>query len=132
MNESLTPFAAAEEWVVAAVRWLRLGVETIGAAGVAFVRARRRHMHAGAEPYAYVALRLTLARYLALALEFQLGADILSTAIAPTWDQIGQLGAVAVIRTALNYFLGKEIEAEAERLNVAEPTDPVPRAGAPR
>ncbi|RZK11946.1 MAG: DUF1622 domain-containing protein, partial [Hymenobacter sp.] len=50
--------------------------------------------------------------YLALALEFQLGADILSTAIAPSWEQIGKLGAIAVIRTALNFFLSKEMQEE--------------------
>lgn len=60
----------------------------------------------------YTKVRLLLARYLALALEFQLGADILSTAIAPSWDQIGKLGAIAVIRTALNYFLSREMEQE--------------------
>ena len=60
-------------------------------------------------------IRLTLARFLALALEFQLGADILSTAIAPSWDQIGKLGAIAVIRTGLNYFLTREMKEEGKR-----------------
>ena len=46
---------------------------------------------------------------LRLALEFQLGADILTTAVAPSWDQIGKLGAIAVIRTTLNYFLMREL-----------------------
>ena len=57
-------------------------------------------------------IRLILSRYLALALEFQLGADILSTAIAPSWDQIGKLAAIAVLRTGLNYFLSREMEEE--------------------
>jgi uncharacterized membrane protein len=60
------------------------------------------------------AIRLVLARYLALALEFQLGVDILSTAIAPSWQQIGKLGAIAVIRTGLNYFLSREMESERQ------------------
>ncbi len=64
----------------------------------------------------FVAVRISFARYLALALEFQLGADILSTAIAPSWDQIGKLGAIAVIRTALNYFLMREMETERAEL----------------
>ena len=55
-------------------------------------------------------IRLCLARWLALALEFELGADILRTAIAPTWTDIGQLAAIATIRTLLNYFLHKEID----------------------
>ncbi len=65
-----------------------------------------------AKPEGYTKVRLLLARYLALALEFQLGADILSTAISPSWDQIGKLGAIAVIRTALNFFLSREMEQE--------------------
>jgi uncharacterized membrane protein len=60
------------------------------------------------------AIRLSLSRYLALALEFQLGADILSTAVAPSWTEIGKLGAIAIIRTVLNYFLSKEMREEQE------------------
>ncbi|WP_226342469.1 DUF1622 domain-containing protein [Deinococcus sp. AJ005] len=56
-------------------------------------------------------LRLQLGRWLAIALEFLLAADILLTAIAPTWEDIGKLGAIALIRTALNYFLEREIDA---------------------
>ena len=61
----------------------------------------------------FVPVRLTLARYLSLALEFQLAADILSTAISPSWDEIGKLAAIAVIRTGLNYFLGMEVKGES-------------------
>ena len=57
-------------------------------------------------------IRLAFARYLTLALELQLAADILSTSIAPTWDRIGKLAAIAVIRTALNYFLSRELNDE--------------------
>src|SRR5215469_3403661 len=44
-----------------------------------------------------------------LALEFALGADIARTAIAPTWAQIGQLAAIAAIRTFLNFFLERDL-----------------------
>ena len=60
-------------------------------------------------------LRLSLGRSLALALEFSLGADILKTAVAPTWNDIGKLAAIAVLRTALNYFLERELEHAQER-----------------
>ncbi len=61
-------------------------------------------------------VRLKLGRWLAVALEFELAADILRTAVAPTWNEIGQLAAIAVLRTALNYFLQGEIDkAEARR-----------------
>jgi uncharacterized membrane protein len=51
------------------------------------------------------------AGWIILALEFALGADIVRSAIAPTWDDIGQLAAIAAIRTALNYFLERDIES---------------------
>jgi uncharacterized membrane protein len=52
--------------------------------------------------------------WLILGLEFMLAADIVRTAISPTWQQTGQLAAIAVIRTFLNYFLEKDIEKYAE------------------
>lgn len=105
-----------ENFVMTLVQWLRLGVEITGAAAIAigsiislyrFIRALISQQETD-----FNAIRLTLARYLALALEFQLGADILSTAVAPNWQEIGKLGAIAVIRTGLNYFLSKEMEEE--------------------
>jgi uncharacterized membrane protein len=48
--------------------------------------------------------------WLLLGLEFELAADIVRTAIAPTWTDIGQLAAIAAIRTFLNYFLESDIE----------------------
>ena len=64
----------------------------------------------------FVDVRLDLGRHLALGLEFQLASDILSTAVAPTYEEIGKLAAIATIRTVLNYFLRKEIEAEKHEL----------------
>jgi uncharacterized membrane protein len=58
-----------------------------------------------------VEVRLRLGRWLSLALEFELAADILRTAIAPTWDEIGKLAAIVVLRTLLNYFLEREIRS---------------------
>jgi uncharacterized membrane protein len=48
--------------------------------------------------------------WLLLGLEFELAADIVRTAIAPTWTDIGQLAAIGVIRTFLNHFLKKDLE----------------------
>nr|WP_202889473.1 DUF1622 domain-containing protein [Actinopolymorpha rutila] len=82
---------------------------------MAFVRfvstALRRH---GEEDFN--AVRLFLGRYLTLGLEFQLASDVLRTAVSPTFAQIGQLAAIAAIRTGLNYILGKEIERERAAL----------------
>ncbi len=60
-----------------------------------------------------VSIRITLGKSLAIALELLLGADILRTAISPTWSEIGQLAAIAIIRTALNYFLERDIKMES-------------------
>ena len=60
-------------------------------------------------------VRLRLGRWLALALEFLLAADILRTAVAPSWSEIGQLAAIATIRTALNFFLQLEIDRSEGR-----------------
>ena len=70
------------------------------------------YLISGKQSDALVQIRLKLGSGLSLALEFLLGADILQTAIAPTWDEIGQLAAIAVLRTALNYFLERELRAE--------------------
>ena len=65
---------------------------------------------------------LRFAIWILLSLEFALAADIIRTAIAPTWDDVGKLGAIAAIRTGLNWFLAKDIEAySARRAGAAEP-----------
>jgi len=64
--------------------------------------------------------------WLLLGLEFALAADIITSVISPTWQDIGELGAIAVIRTFLNYFLERDLEnAEAS----AEGARPISTAG---
>ncbi len=120
------------------VGWLRLALETVGAIVVAAgaVRGVAGLLATRGEPpeRRFVPVRLTLARYLSLALEFQLAADILSTAISPSWDEIGKLGAIAVIRTGLNYFLGREVAEEsraAAELAAATPAREQANAASP-
>lgn len=64
------------------------------------------------DPDAFVPVRLSLGRFLTLGLEFQLASDVLRTAIAPSFEELGKLAAVAAIRTALNFFLTREIAEE--------------------
>ena len=119
--------AGVEGAVVNLVLWLKLFVEMTGAAvigiGVVIVLYRFARALAARRAVRYNEIRLTLARFLALALEFQLGADILSTAVAPTWEQIGKLGAIAVIRTALNYFLTREMREQHEGVHDHPPAN---------
>ncbi len=104
-----------ENFVFLTAEWLKLVVESIGIVviglGVFVATYQFVRMLVSTGSTDFQPIRLTLARYLSLALEFQLGADIIATAIAPTWDSIGQLGAIAVIRTGLNFFLTREMES---------------------
>ena len=105
-----------EEYLVTAVGYLRLVVEAIGAAVIGFGVLATTYRFVltlvGLRDYTNNEVRLFLGRYLALGLEFQLGADILSTAVAPTLDDVILLGAIAAIRTALNFFLSQEMARE--------------------
>jgi len=61
--------------------------------------------------------RLKLGHALSLALELLIGADILKSALDPSWTELGQLGAIVLIRTVLNYFLlwdMRKISAESD------------------
>jgi uncharacterized membrane protein len=111
----------ASQVIDLAAEWVRLVLETLGAITIAagavaavnsLIRSLLAHEHAS-----FTNARFILARYLALALEFQLAADVLETAIAPQWSKIGQLAAIATIRTALNYFLGRELREEREQIS---------------
>ncbi|MEH1101612.1 DUF1622 domain-containing protein [Micromonospora sp. CPCC 205561] len=104
--------------LVAAVEVAGAAVIFVGAAWAAlrFVTEGLRHRSAAV----FTPIRLSLGRFLTLGLEFQLAADILRTAVSPTFAQIGQLAAIAAIRTALNYFLGREIRQEQRQVREAE------------
>jgi uncharacterized membrane protein len=65
-------------------------------------------------------LWVRFAGWILLALEFALAADIIRSAVAPSWDEIGKLAAIAAIRTALNFFLARDIETmQAKRVEMA-------------
>jgi uncharacterized membrane protein len=104
-----------EEAIKEAVQAVVPVVEAIGAVvicvgvAVAFVRWVLGELRVNGKSYEEV--RLLLGRYLALGLEFELGADILATAVSPSWNEIGKLAAIASIRTALNLFLARELAA---------------------
>ena len=55
------------------------------------------------------AIRIRLGSYLVLGLELFIAGDIVKTIITPTWESLGMLGAIVVIRTILSYFLTKDL-----------------------
>lgn len=104
----------------AVIGFLARGVELAAALiiGIAAVEATVKSLllfvRRSAPPEQKVEVRLTFARWLAVALEFELAADILNTAVTPTWSDIEKLAAIATLRTALNYFLEREIQGESK------------------
>lgn len=71
-------------------------------------------------PSALANIRLNFGRWLSVALEFQLGADIVNTTVAPSFEALGKLGVIAVIRTFLNYFLTQELAEEMKVSNQSQ------------
>jgi uncharacterized membrane protein len=105
-----------EETFATAARTVALFVEAVAvlliAAGsaqalVRILRSALRALPRGWRRHVWVDFGV----WLMLGLEFMLAADVIRSAIAPSWSNIGELGAIAVIRTFLNYFLEKDIEA---------------------
>lgn len=103
-------FKAIAELVALAIEAGAVLVVTYGALEAILLLAKAIWLR---QPTAYQGrlIWLRFATWILLALEFALAADIVRTAIAPTWDDIGKLAAIAVIRTMLNYFLAKDIAA---------------------
>ena len=112
ISKTLSEYAARGVEFAAAILITLAALQAVGKGILLF-------FHRGATPQQKNEVRLTLGRWLALALEFELAADILNTAVTPSWSDIEKLAAIAAIRTGLNYFLGKEIDAASELLHQA-------------
>lgn len=101
------------------IQYLAHGIEfaaaiIIGLAAVeASVKSLLLFFRRNAPSEAKKEVRLTLGRWLAVGLEFELAADILNTAVTPSWSDIEKLAAIAALRTTLNYFLEREIRQES-------------------
>ena len=105
-----------EETFQAIVAYIALGVEAAavlivtagvldGLARIATAIVRHATPHGVGK-----AIWRRMGMWLLLGLEFALAADIIGSVVSPTWEDIGQLGAIAVIRTFLNYFLEHDLE----------------------
>ena len=85
---------------------------------LSFIRSNQeRQIFKGPHPR-HTIFRRNFGGWLVVSLEFQLAADIVGTLISPTYEKLIILGAVAVIRTFLNYFLVKELNEDNESLKV--------------
>ncbi|MEG3437276.1 DUF1622 domain-containing protein [Pannus brasiliensis CCIBt3594] len=120
-----------EDWLKLIVGYLAAGAEiaaaiVIGGAVVRGIFAYLQQLFSRARQHfdATEGIRLQLGRVLALGLEFTVASDILRTAVAPTRQDILNLGAIVLLRTLLNYFLEREIR-QGER-NRAADREPAP------
>ena len=93
--------AIAFVWIVVGVVYLLIGA--------------LRALATGASNQDKRVIWLGFAKVLVAALSIQLAADIIESAISTSWESIGRLGAIAVIRTFLDYFLGHDVNEVRER-----------------
>lgn len=116
-----------EELVKHIATSIGIAIEGLSAVIIAFSVGKalwiyaERYWRTGMNSLSNEQIRIQLGSSIALALELLLGADILQTAVAPSWNDIGQLAAIAGLRTGLNYFLGRELKEIKELKPVSEP-----------
>jgi len=115
MEELLVQFAGGAGLLVEAIAVLVVTGGAIDAFVRLLVVAATRSAGHGARK----AVWRRFGTWLLLGLEFELAADIIGSVVSPTWQDIGELGAIAVIRTFLNYFLERDL-SEAVRGGEAE------------
>jgi len=110
MHGWLTAIAGHSVTSIHAVALLVVVFGTVQAA----VRSIRAMFNPSATGSQFQTGYIQYARWLVAGLTFQLAADIIETAFSPSWDEIGRLAAIAVIRTFVNFFLERDL-AELER-----------------
>lgn len=111
LAETITKYLSSAVEVIAAV--------VIAIALLKFLYKYLRHLFVPDDGITNQTIRIHFGSALTVALELLLAADILATAIAPTWDDIGKLAAIAVLRTALNYFLERELKNNETKLKAS-------------
>lgn len=116
--------AMVDRWFEVVVILIELLTSLLIVVGVAEATWRIiGHLRRGPKNQKLVQIRIRLGKWLTLALDFALATDIMLTVVAPTWDDIGRLAVIVVLRTVLNYTLDKEIAREEDRQRQATSVD---------
>jgi uncharacterized membrane protein len=111
MNDWLTTIALDAVMIIQAMALLIVVFGTVQA----FVRSLRAMASPASTGDYFHSGYVQYARWLVAGLTFQLAADIIGTAFSPNWDEIGQLAAIAAIRTFVNFFLERDLAEEEKR-----------------
>ncbi len=111
MRDWLTVIAAHMILVIHAMALLVVAFGTVQA----FVLSVRAMFNRTSTGHRFHHGYVQYARWLVAGLTFQLAADIIATAFSPSWEEIGHLAAISVIRTFVNYFLERDMAAFEER-----------------
>ena len=109
MEETLHRAAAAVALALEALSVLAIALGGAETAAKTFIPWLLRHRAPGMRRAAW----MSFGRWLLLGLEFMLAADVVRTVISPTWEEVGLLGAIALIRTFLSFFLERDLAAAA-------------------
>ena len=109
MDEIVTRWTMTIAMLLTAFATILAGLASLEAA----VRALIAFSKLGQDHRGMQAIRWRYGRWLALVLDFLIAADILRSAVAPSWTEIGQLGAIILLRTLITVTLSKEIKDEA-------------------
>ena len=125
MKETLTIIAMNMVMIIHVMALLVVAFGTVQA----FIRSLHAMLQPSATGRHFHAAYIQYARWLVGGLTFQLAADIVESAFSPSWDEIGRLAAVAVIRTFVNFFLERDL-AQVEKRQAASST-PTVADGAP-
>src|SRR5262245_25208344 len=114
-----------EEWLISGSKSAIAAIDAAALVVIVFgtveaVLAMLRHVFAPDTGTARRGIWLRYARWLVAGLTFQLAADIIETSITTGWEAVARLGAIAVIRTFLNYFLERDVEEIRQRQRSAD------------
>lgn len=115
MRELLTGVTEFAIVVIDAMALLIIVVGTV----IAFVNALRALFFRLGD-HERRAVWLSYARWLVAGLTFQLASDIVESSITQSWEAVGRLAAIAVVRTFLNYFLERDMNEMRERERPAQ------------
>ncbi len=110
-GEFVSLIAPILEPMASALEFFGVSVIIIGVAVATIVYLKDVFVVSGEN--AYTRYRANLGRGILLGLEILIGADIIATIISPlTWESVGLLGLIVLIRTFLSFSLEAEIDGE--------------------